>query len=74
MQENDGIAQCFTQIIAGRAAVEAGMQIIYWLSESEVALFTKFESLKELCIDLGAEVLRDLEKCKNAKYSSNRII
>ena len=46
------------------------MQIVYWLAESEVALFTKFESLKELCIDLGAEVLQDLE----TKYSSNRII
>ena len=39
----------------------------------EIALFTKFESLKELCIELGAEVLRDLEKGKNSKYS-NRII
>ena len=62
------------QITANRAAVQAGMQIVYWLAESEVALFTKFESLKELCIDLGAEVLRDLEKGKNSKYSSNRII
>lgn len=62
------------QITANRAAVQAGMQIVYWLVESEVALFTKFESLKELCIDLDAEVLRDLEKGKNSKYSSNRII
>lgn len=45
------------------------MQIVYWLAEFEVTLFTK-----ELCIDLGAEVLRDLETSKNAKYSSNRII
>ena len=45
------------QITANRAAVQAGMQIVYWLAESEIALFTKYESLKELCIDLGAEVL-----------------
>ena len=73
-RESGGIAQCFTkQITANRAAMQAGMHIVYWLAESEVALFTKFESLKELCIDLGAEVLWDLEKGKNAKYSSNRI-
>ena len=42
------------------------MRMVYWLAESEVALFTKFESLKELCIDLGAKILRDLEKGKNS--------
>ena len=50
------------------------MQIVYWLAESEIALFTKFESLKELCIDLRAHVIRDLEKGNNGKYSSKGIV
>lgn len=42
-----GISQLFTkQITANREAVMAGMQIVYWLAESEVAHFTNFESLK----------------------------
>ena len=74
-KEYGGIKQYFSkQVSANREAVQAGMQIVYWLAESEVAHFTKFESLKQLCIDLGASVLKDLDRGKNAKYSSNRII
>ena len=74
-KEYGGIKQYFSkQVSANREAVQAGMQIVYWHAESEVAHFTKFESLKHLCIDLGASVLKDLDRGKNAKYSSNRII
>ena len=48
----------FKQFEANKEAVKAGMQIVYWLAESEVAHFIKFESLKQLYINLGASVLR----------------
>lgn len=60
--------ECSTsRVLLTEEAVQAGMQIVYWLAESEVAHFTKFESLKELSIDPGADVLRDLEKGNNAE-------
>ena len=42
---------------------------MYWLSKNEVAHFTKLESLKQLCIELGC-----LNIAGNANYSSHRII
>ena len=34
-------------------AVEGALKILYWPDKNEVAHFTQFESLNQLCIDLG---------------------
>ena len=39
-----------------------------------MAHFTKFESLRKLCLDLGCEYFKELNVGRNAHYSSHRII
>ena len=51
---NGGTAHAFEQQLSfNKKAVEGAMKILYWLCKNEVAHFTKFESLKQLCIHLG---------------------
>ena len=70
-----GIAQALENTIAlKRKAVQGAMRILYWLSKNEVAHFTKFEKLKQLCIDLGCTYLKELNVAGNANYSSHRMI
>ena len=70
-----GIVQAFEHVLAlKKKAVEGGMKILYWLCKNEVAHFSKFESLKQLCIDLGCTYLKELNVAGNANYSSHRII
>ena len=57
-----------------KKGVEGAMKILYWLSKNEVAHFTKFEYLKDLCIELGCTYLKELNVGGNAKYTSHRII
>ena len=58
-----GISQGFEQVISLQwKAVLGALKIVYWLTKHEVAHFTNFESLKELCIDLGCDYLKELNK------------
>ena len=50
------------------------LKVIHWLAKEEVAHTTKFQSLVELAIDLGAKDLKALNKGENAKYTSERTI
>ena len=50
------------------------MRILYWLAKEEVAHFTKFDSPKQLCLDLGCDDFRELNVSCNAKYNSHRMI
>ena len=49
---SDGVAaQAFEKTVTLQRQVLSGsMQILYWLAKIEVAHFTKFESLRTLCI------------------------
>ena len=70
-----GIAQAFEKTVTLQTqALSGSMQILYWLAKNEVAHFTKFESLRELCFDLGCDYFRELNVGGNAHYSSHRII
>ena len=70
-----GIVQAFEYVLTlKKKAVECGMKILYWLCKNEVAHFSKFESFKQLCIDLGCRYLKELNVAGNANYFSHRII
>ena len=70
-----GIEHAFEKTLQiKKKAVKGAMKILYWLSKNEVAHFTKFESLKDLCIELGCTYLKELNVGGNAKYTSHRII
>ena len=70
-----GIAQAFQITVSlQRKAVSGSMRILYWLAKQEVAHFTKFDSLRQLCLDLGCDYFRELNIGANAKYSSHRVI
>ena len=43
---------------------------MYWLAKQEVAHASKFNSLKDLTIQLGCEYVRELSLGINAQYSS----
>ena len=47
---------------------------MYWLVKQDIAHTTKFNSLKDLAIQLGCDYLRELSLWKNAQYSSEQII
>ena len=65
-----GILHAFEKTMAlKRKAVPGAMKILYWVSKNEVAHFTKFESLKELCIGLGCTYLKELNVGRNATYN-----
>ena len=58
-----GIAQAFqTTVSLQKKAVSGSMRILYWLAKEEIAHFTKFDSLRLLCVG------------GNAKYNSHRLI
>ena len=70
-----GIAQAFERTVSMlRLALSGSLQILYWLAQNEVAHFTKFESLRTLCCDLGCDYFKELNLGHNANYSSNRMI
>ena len=70
-----GIAQAFeTTVSLQKKAISGSMWILYWLAKEEVAQFTKFDSLKQLCLDLGCDYFRELNVSGNAKYNSHRTI
>lgn len=48
--------------------------MVYWLAKEEVAHTTKFASLMQLSINLGADYLRELRLGGNACYTSEQII
>ena len=70
-----GIAQAFqTTVSLQKKAISGSMRILYWLAKEEVAHFTKFDSLRQLCLDLGCGYFRELNMGGNAKYNSHRTI
>ena len=70
-----GITQAFDKtVILQRRALSGSMQILYWLANNEVAHFTKFESLRKLCLDLGCDYFNELNVGRNAHYSLHRIM
>ena len=48
--------------------------MVYWLAKEEVTHTTKFASLMQLSINLGADYLRELHVGRNACYTSEQII
>lgn len=46
------------------------LELVYWLAKEDV----KYASLMKLCINLGAEYLRELNIGRNATYTSEQII
>ena len=48
--------------------------MMYWIAKQEIAHTTKFNSLRDLAIELGCDFLRELNLGKNAQYSSEQII
>ena len=72
-----GIAQAFqTTVSLQKKAISGSMRILYWLAKEEIAHFTKFDSLRQLCVDLhvGCDYFRELNVGGNAKYNSHRMI
>ena len=70
-----GIAQAFqTTVSLQKKAISGSMRILYWLAKEEIAPFTKFDSLRQLCVDLGCDYFRELNVGGNAKYNSHRMI
>ena len=63
-----------TTVSLQKKAISGSMRILYWLAKEEVAHFIKFDSLRQLCSDLGCEYFRELNMGGNAKYNSNRMI
>ena len=57
-----------------RKASIGALNLMYWLAKQEVAHTTKFNSLKDLAIQLGCDYLRELSLGRNAQYSSEQII
>ena len=60
--EKDGrIRQAFShRVVVQRKALVGALKLLYWLAKEEVAHTTKFNSLKELAIQLGCDYLREL--------------
>ena len=57
-----------------KKAISGRMRILYWLAKEEVAHFTKFDSLRQLCLDLGCNYFKELNVGGNAKYNSHQMI
>ena len=74
-QQNGGIRQAFSARVAlKRKALIGALHPMYWLAKLEVAPTTKFNSLKDLTIQVGCEHLYELSPGRNAQYSSEQII
>ena len=70
-----GIRQAFSHVVsAERKAMIRAMRCMYWLCKEEVAHTTKFSSLQDLAISLGATYLKDLDLGRNAHYTSKRFM
>ena len=70
-----GIRQAFSQqVVVQRKALIGALKMVYWLAKEEVAHTTKFVSLMQLSINLGADYLRELHVGRNACYTSEQII
>lgn len=70
-----GIAQAFQSTVSlQKKAISGSMWILRWLAKEEVAHVTKFDSLRQLCMDLGCDYFRKLNTCGNTKYNSHRMI
>jgi len=74
-QRDGGIRQAFsTRVIVQRKALIGALHLMYWLAKQEVAHTTKFNSLKDLAIQLGCDYLQELSLGRNAQYSSEQVI
>ena len=74
-QRSGGIRQAFSQqVVVQRKALIGALKMVYWLAKEEIAHTTKFASLMQLSINLGADYLRELHVGRNACYSSEQII
>ena len=74
-QRSGGIRQAFSQqVVVQRKALIGALKMVYWLAKEEVAHTTKFASLMQLSINLGADYLRELHVGRNACYTSEQII
>lgn len=58
LASDGGVAQGFVTL--QRQALSESTQILYWLAKNEIAHFTKFESLRRLCNDLGCDYFKEL--------------
>ena len=60
-QRSGGIRQAFSQqVVVQRKALIGALKMVYWLAKEEIAHTTKFASLMQLSINLGADYLREL--------------
>lgn len=57
-----------------RVALTASMKLLYMLCKEEIPHTTKYHKIIEVVKDLGVEVLNNLEKGGNAKYTSERYL
>ena len=58
-----GIAQAFqTTMSLQKKALSGSIRILYWLAKEEIAHFTKFDSLRKLCLDLSCDYFRGEHK------------
>ena len=74
-QRDGGIRQAFsTRVMVQRKALIGVLNLMYWLAKQEVAHTTKFNSLKDLAIQLGCDYLHEFSLGRNAQYSSEQII
>ena len=74
-QRDGGLRQAFSaRVTVQRKALIGALNLMYWLAKQEIAHTTKFNSLKDLAIQLGCDYLRELSLGKNAQYSSEQII
>ena len=70
-QQDGGIRQAFSARVI---ALVGALKMMYWIAKQEIAHTTKFNSLRDLAIELGCDFLRELNLGKNAQYSSEQII
>ena len=74
-QRDGGVRQAFSsRVTLQRKALIGALNLMYWLAKQEVAHTTKFNSLKDLAIQLGCDYLRELRLGRNAQYSSEQIM
>ena len=75
LQRDGGLRQAFSsRVTLQRKALIGALNLMYWLAKQEVAHTTKFNSLKDLAIQLGCDYLRELSLGRNTQYSSEQIM
>ena len=74
-QKDGGLRQAFSsRVMIQRKALIGALNLMYWLAKQEVAHTTKFNSLKDLAIQLGYDYLHKLSLGRNTQYPSEQII